>query len=380
MQTELSKSSDVLNTSDSASARTVRPTLIFPAGMPRSLDYLEKCLREGQPVVGSSSLAYDVSKERYPSWAFLPYITEPGFKDALSTVLKECNIGGIYSPNPVAWNHLKRVLKDLAPDVILVNDSPVSDELSGYRAATANARKTLSRTLPLASSVTQKPALSELEISTIFRHGNVISGMCDDEKISALCDIARHSVKGDVVEIGSWWGKSAFVLARLARCYEIGKTLCVDPWASEHLVQNDEGGLVDSGIAQYDCDEALLVFEMNLLPYCVNDINYLRMPSVRGAAHYGQHKQAISPSFGTTDYTGKISILHIDGNHAYDAAKADAEAWSPYVVAGGWIIIDDYVWPYGDGPKRVGDEYLAQNLDRISCAFVMGTALFMQLR
>lgn len=358
----------------------IKPTLIFPAGMPRSLDYLEKCKREGQPVIGSSSLAYDVSKEKYPAWTYLPYITEPGFNEALRATILALDIGGIYSPNPVAWNYFNRVLKDINPDIVLVNDSPVNDELSGYRAAVSHARQVLEQPLPLASSLTAKASVSQLEIATLFRHGNVISGMCDDEKISALCEVARYSTQGDVVEIGSWWGKSAFILARLARCYGIGKTLCVDPWSSDHLVQNDEGGLVDSGIAQYDCDEALRVFEMNLLPYSANDINYLRMPSTVGAKHYGEHKNATTESFGSTDYCGKISILHIDGNHAYEAAKADIEAWAGYVVAGGWIVIDDYVWPYGDGPKRAGDEYLTENQSRISSAFVMGTALFLQLK
>ena len=362
-----------------AQTTAIKPTLIFPAGMPRSLDYLEKCKREGQPVIGSSSLAYDVSKEKYPAWSYLPYITEPDFNDALKQAITDHDIGGIYSPNPVAWNYLKRMLKDINPDVALVNDSPVNDELSGYRAAVKHAKNTLHHAIPIASSVEPKASVSELELAVISRHGNVISGMCDDEKIAALCEIAKYSVSGDVVEIGSWWGKSAFVLVRLSQCYGIGKTLCVDPWEADHLVQNDEGGLVDSGIAQYDCDEALRVFEMNLLPYSKNDINYLRMPSTKGAKHYGAEKNATTDSFGSTDYSGKIAVLHIDGNHSYEAAKADVEAWTGYVVAGGWIVIDDYVWPYGDGPKRAGDEYLAENQDRISSAFVMGTALFLQL-
>ena len=356
-----------------------KPTLIFPAGMPRSLDYLAKCMRQGQPVIGSSSLAYDVSREKYPAWSYLPYITEPEFNDALRAIILEFNIGDIYSPNPVAWNYLRRVLKDINPDIALVNDSPVNDELSGYRAASGHARHVLEQPLPLASCLAAKSSISELEIATLFRHGNVISGMCDDEKISALCEIARYSTVGDVVEIGSWWGKSAFILSRLARCYGIGKTLCIDPWSSEHLIQNDEGGLVDSGIAQYDCDEALRVFEMNLLPYNANDINYLRMPSTAGAKHYREHKKATTDSFGTTDYCGQIAILHIDGNHGYEAAKADVRAWTDYVVAGGWIVIDDYIWPYGNGPQRAGDEYLLENRARISSAFVMGSALFLQL-
>ncbi|MDY7537141.1 class I SAM-dependent methyltransferase [Undibacterium sp. RTI2.1] len=357
----------------------LKPILIFPAGMPRSLDFLEKCQREGQPVIGSSSLAYDVSKDKYAAWTFLPYITEPDFNDALKLAIVSLGIGGIFSPNPVAWNYLKRELKGINPDVQMVNDSPVNDELSGYRVASARAKKVIDSPLFVASDIASKPLISALEIATIFRHGNVISGMCDDEKISALCEIARFSVAGDVVEIGSWWGKSAFVLARLAHCYQIGKTLCVDPWSSAHLVQNDEGGLVDSGIAQYDCDEALRVFEMNLLPYNANNINYLRMPSTEGATHYVKTKNATTESFGSTDYAGQIAILHIDGNHSYEAAKADVDAWTGFVVSGGWIVIDDYVWPYGDGPKKAGDEYLLQNYHRISSAFVMGTALFMQV-
>lgn len=357
----------------------IKSTLIFPAGMPRSLDYLEKCKREGTPVIGSSSLAYDVSKEQYPAWSHLPFITEPTFNEALKKAIEEHNIGGIYSPNPVAWNYLNKTLKDINPEVKLVNDSPVNDDLIPFRIAQKRALQVTQSPIYVASSVPAKGILSHIELATLFKHANMIYGMCDDEKISALCEIAQFSVQGDVVEIGSWVGKSAFVLARLARSYHIGNTLCVDPWSSEHLVQNDKGGLVDSGIEQYDLDETLRVFEMNLLPYSKGDINYLRMPSIDGCHHYQTHKNATNSTFGSTDYSGKIAILHIDGNHKYEAAKADIEAWTPHVTAGGWVIIDDYVWPYGDGPQRAGDEYLAANFKNVSSAFVMGTALFIQL-
>ena len=355
-----------------------KPILIFPAGMPRSLDYLERCKRDGQTVIGSSSLAYDVSKEKYPAWAYLPYVNDPAFNTALGELIAERGIGGVYTPNPVVWSYLNDVLAMIAPTVKLVNASPVHDEMSGYRAATAHAAKVLANPLPVASSVSPKASLPPLQLAALFRHGNVIPGMCDDEKIGALCEIARHSPAGDVVEIGSAWGKSAFILARLARLYGIGNTLCVDPWQSDYLVQNDDGGLVDSCINHYDYDEALRVFEMNLLPYSTGDINYLRLPSTEAAKQYGAERVVRSESFGQTAYCGQIALLHIDGNHSYEAAKADIEAWSAYVAPGGWIIIDDYVWPYGDGPQRVGDEFLASQRHRIASAFVMGTALFLQ--
>lgn len=355
------------------------PILIFPGGMPRSLEFLQSCLRNGIPVIGASSLDYDVSREKYPSWLLLPYITQPEFDNRLKQAVVEFNIRGIYTPNPVVWSYFNRKLKELAPGVALVNESPVNAELSGYRAARAWARSQLELPLLVASALPAKAHMSEVELASLFRHVELIPGMCDHEKTYALYEIARHSIAGDVVEIGSWWGKSAFILARLARFYRIGNLLCVDPWSSEHLVQHDEHGLVDVEAARLDADEALEVFEMNLLPYSADHVNYLRMPSTDGASFYSQHLSATSQSFGTTEYRGKISILHIDGNHSYAAAKADIASWSSFVVGGGWIIVDDYIWPYGDGPRRAGDEFLAENRNDIAVAFVMGTALFIQL-
>ena len=356
-----------------------RPILIFPGGMPRSLEYLQKCLRDEQAVIGASSLEHDVARDKYPAWLHLPYITRPEFNASLKQAILEFNIGGVYSPNPVVWNYLHRVLKELVPSVPLINGSPVDAELGGFRSAGEHARALLQYPLPLASNTSVKPPLPEIELAALFRHADVIPGMCDHEKLCALYEIARHCPPGDVVEIGSWWGKSAFVLSRLAYCYGVGKLLCVDPWSNEHLVQQDKQGLVDSGSAQVDAEEALRVFEMNLLPYNVNHVNYLRMPSTDGAKHYRVHLDVTTAAFGTTRYCGRIAILHIDGNHSYAAAKADIAAWSGFVAAGGWIVVDDYVWPYGDGPQRAGDEFMAGNLEQIDVAFVMGSALFIQL-
>jgi hypothetical protein len=45
---------------------SAKPTLIFPAGMPGALDFLERALAEGQSVVGASSLPYDPAQKHYP--------------------------------------------------------------------------------------------------------------------------------------------------------------------------------------------------------------------------------------------------------------------------------------------------------------------------
>lgn len=354
-----------------------KPVLIFPAGVPRALDYLQKCLREGRDVIGASSLGYDPSQEKYSAWVHLPYVTDTAFDEALKQAVIEFDIGEIYTPNIAVWNHLNQNLKELIPGLALANTSPVDEVLSGYRAALTKARNLMTNQLSLTSDIQPRHPLSEIEVAALARYADIIPGMCDDDKFRALFNIARYAVNGDIVEIGSWWGKSAFILAWLSRCFEIGNLLCVDPWSNEHLIQNEK--IVDSGSAQVDADEALTVFQIGLLPFNSNHINYLRMTSIEAAAYYENSRSVSTEAFGHIEYSGQISILHIDGNHAYEAAKADVESWEKFVVNGGWIIIDDYIWPFGDGPKRVGDEFLERNRSRVSTAFVMGTALFIQL-
>ena len=172
--------------SDKKESNGKKSILIFPGGMPRSIEYLQKCLREGQAVIGASSLAFDVSREKYPAWFSLPFVSQPAFDEALKQALLEFNIAGIYSPNPVVWDYLNRVLKELAPGVTLVNDSPVNVELSGYRAARGHADSLLDRPLPLASNVAATPTISAIELAALFRHADIIPGMCDYEKFCVL--------------------------------------------------------------------------------------------------------------------------------------------------------------------------------------------------
>lgn len=353
--------------------------LIFPAGSPRALDFLAKCIREERSVIGASSLAHDPVREEYPQWLSLPYVTHHDFDEALTQALRDLDIGSIYTPHPVVWDYLSRALERIAPDVALVNSSPMNAEVESYRAAKLLSRGLLGKPLPLAATQLPKPDLTELQVSSLYRHAETIPGMCDHEKLRALYEIARYCPSGDLVEVGSWWGKSAFILLRLSQCFGIGNLLCVDPWSDEHLVQNDTNGLVDAAAAQFSAEEAFNVFKMNLLPYSAGDINFLRMPSAIGALTYRSNAEITTPAFATTHYRREIALLHIDGNHSYDNVNTDVTAWSDMVMEGGWIIVDDYTWPFGDGPQRVGDAFLIAHKERISTAFVMGGALFVQL-
>jgi hypothetical protein len=180
-----------------------RRILIFPAGMPRSLAFLDRALAEGQSVVGSSSLGHDPARERYPMWVHLPYVGVPGFDESLRQAVADFDIGGIYTPNPVVWDYLHRCMQVSFPGVTLVNGSPVDSEMAPYHTALEFGRSVLAQPLELTGSGPSCPSVSALEIAALFHHAETIPGMCDHEKIRALCEIFRSTPAGDIVEIGA---------------------------------------------------------------------------------------------------------------------------------------------------------------------------------
>lgn len=356
-------------------------TLIFPGGMPLALSFLQECLREKRNVIGAYSLTPDPVQAQYPTWLSLPYLGDEQFDNALSEAITAHSIDTIYTPHAVVWSYLNQTLPRIAPQVQLVNECPQDSTLNGYRTAKQLIlQQSQKPPLQLVTEHARKPDLNEMERISLFYHAQAIPGMCDYEKMHALYEIARCCPSGDLVEIGSWWGKSAFILLRLSQCFGIGNLLCVDPWSDAHLIQNDKNGLVDKVSAQYSAEEAFEVFQINLQPYSKGDINYLRLPSTEGARRYQEQPKIESRTFGITPMQGKIALLHIDGNHSYENAKADIAAWTGLVMPGGWVIIDDYTWPFGDGPQRAADEYTAANRKEICNQFTTGGALFIQLK
>lgn len=352
--------------------------LIFPAGMPRSVEFQRRCEQAGTQTIGASSLLHDPSRQLYAEWSYLPYVVDPGFPSALTALIRDRSITGIFTPNLVVWDQLAALLPTLPTQVSLVNTSPAAAEVAPYLEVRRRADEALALPLDLAAATTARARADGIALAAIYRMVDNVPGMCDHDKMAALCEVARHMPTGDIVEIGSWWGKSAVLLQQLSQHYDLGSVLCVDPWSDEHLLQRD-ATLVDRTAQHISADQAFEVFELNLLPIARGRLNYLRMTSVAAAAHYRDHRHVGNPRFGGTDYAGRLALLHIDGNHDYAAVMTDIDQWQTWLGAGSWVVFDDYVWPYGDGPRRVADLFCAQNLPRMACAFVMGSALFVQL-
>ena len=351
-------------------------TLIFPAGMTEGLTYRDRAEAEGRRVVGASSVANDPARALYPLWELLPYVNDPGFDAALKAVLKRQDVSEVHTPHFVVWKYLSEHLARLAPGVRLRGELLPEDHERASRAL--RLRVAAVEPGPFAALRADRPALTLLERAGLVRLVSSIPGMCGEDKMHSVIEVMRRAPPGDVVEIGSWWGRSAALFAWLSQHYELGKLLCVDPWLSETTPQGDT--LLDSVSIKLDTEEALRMFEINMAPLANGRLNYIRARSIDGAALYKANFSATTGAFGTTRYEGRIAVLHIDGNHAYDEVVQDEAAWTPLVVPGGWIIFDDYVWAFGDGPKRVGDAFVARESSRVEASFVAGPSLFVKLK
>jgi hypothetical protein len=351
--------------------------LIFPAGQPGAEQGRVQALAEGRRVIGASSLASDPVRGDYDTWEWLPYVSDPAFTASLAALVRKHDIGVIHAPHYVVWRHLNERLDEIAHGVQLRGGTTMIDHEKAYRAL-HDRIAALDRAPFYAPALPLKPDLSDIVRASLFRQVETISGMSSEEKLLALVDILRCAPAGDIVEVGSWWGKSAAMFVMLAHRYKAGPVLCVDPWASDALPQGDE--ILDAASATADMDEAFRIFQINLAPLAQGRLNYIRAPSAGGAAQYGPGLEVRTETFGAVRYSGRIAVLHIDGNHALKHADEDMRLWTPHVAPGGWIIFDDYFWVFGDGPKQVGDAFLEREAERIQFSFVAGKALFVQLR
>jgi SAM-dependent methyltransferase len=146
-----------------------------------------------------------------------------------------------------------------------------------------------------------------------------VEGWMTDDQARRLWDAARAVPPGGrIVEIGSYRGRSAIVLARAAA--PGSEVVAIDPHAG-----NDRGPQEIEGYAsEAESDHA--AFLGNLEGAGVRDrVRHVRLPSER--AH--------------PEVTGDIALLYVDGAHRYGPARNDIRDWGARVAPGGTLLIHD---------------------------------------
>jgi predicted O-methyltransferase YrrM len=146
-----------------------------------------------------------------------------------------------------------------------------------------------------------------------------VVGWMSPDQAQRLYDAAARTTAGQqIVEIGSFRGRSTIVLASAAA--DGVDVVAIDPHAG-----NDRGPQEIEGFAAEAADDHQ-VFLSNLAAAGVGDrIRHVRAFS--DAAHDHVH--------------GTIDVLYIDGAHRFRPARADIRDWGARVSPGGTMLIHD---------------------------------------
>jgi hypothetical protein len=195
-----------------------------------------------------------------------------------------------------------------------------------------------------------KPPLSAVERAGLIRLASSVPGTCCEEEMVAFIEAMRHAPAGDVVELGSGYGRTAALLVWLACRHEVGAVLCLDNWSAS----------------------ALADFEVDLAPLAAGRLNYVNAGTP--ARDYAANMMISTKTFGVTRYDGRIALLHMC------AADPDCGFWISKVAPAGWIVFGPDQSASRGRAKPLAESFVEANSARISSTFRAGDSLFVQLK
>jgi hypothetical protein len=127
------------------------------------------------------------------------------------------------------------------------------------------------------------------------------------------------------VEVGSWLGRSAaYMGVEIENSGKDIEFICIDPWI--------DGGpdLRDTIYAKQLGGQSPFELFTHNTATIAHRIKPLRMTSVQGATRFSDKS---------------VDFIMLDGDHSYEAVKADIAAWRSKMKDGGTMSGDDFTWP-----------------------------------
>jgi hypothetical protein len=154
-----------------------------------------------------------------------------------------------------------------------------------------------------------------------------IKGFLDDDEAERLFSLAHAASKiGPCLEIGSYCGKSAIYLG--TACKENKSVL----FSLDHHTGSEE---------QQPGQE---YFDPDLLDKETGKIDTLHL--FRKTIADFELENAVIPVIGRSEIVGRIwqtplSLIFIDGSHAYESVLNDYKIWSKHLIIGGYLLFHD---------------------------------------
>lgn len=189
--------------------------------------------------------------------------------------------------------------------------------------------------------------------------------------LSTLAYATAH-LDGDLVEVGTWCGRSALALAVAARDTH-GLVHCIDLFPNrDDWHENRDGSfsfeVTIDGRRHGGCQQQTVwrePFEQALLPV------YAQHPNLLDAMRANLRRAGLDPFVrahrGTAETFAasapadlRCRLIFIDGDHSEAAVTRDLAALTPFLVPGGWVCFDDAFTVY-DGVNRAIERHILQN-------------------
>lgn len=200
----------------------------------------------------------------------------------------------------------------------------------------------LGRSLPGGSQLSDQEVFNRIES---FR---TIGGWLSPREAATLFRVAvsLDAIAPVVCEIGSWRGKSSYVLAKaLQDRPDAGSLVCIDPFdgsgdeSSRRVYQKEIAAMKDD-------PEGL--FWSNLRSRGVHQV--VRLLRGRSTEVLEQAPR-------------RIDMLFIDGDHSYSAVRHDFDTYSPRIPTGGVIAFHDVGSTKFTGPRQVVESCVVPSPD-----------------
>lgn len=351
--------------------------LVFPLNVDSNLDFIKAAKQLGFKIIGASSVNLRKMFDCFDSYEYLPYITDSDFERCFYGVLNRYNITHIFSAHDGVWAYFD----SLPIRSILCNPSPFRASLDKAAISAGWAKQAADQFFiedVISDNCIVNNKISTHQYAWLHKLFLSIPGQTDEDKLYILSEIMRVALSGDIVEIGVLYGKSALSIAALSAFYNIGSVICVDPWCNESATDQGESAKVLT-VNNYALDLEAVYTSFATEAVGHSNVGYIRKSSAHAVNYYIKASRVgflSSRYLNDIPIKGEISILHIDGNHSYENVKKDIQLWFPYVISGGWVLLDDYVWVFGDGPKVAGDELIRSSM--IDLSFVSGDTLYLR--
>ena len=149
---------------------------------------------------------------------------------------------------------------------------------------------------------------------------NEVEGWLLEEEGNLLEKLAKDNKNGNIVEIGSWKGRSTIRLAKGTIAGKKNIIFAIDP----HTGSPEHIDALGEQINTYP------EFEQNIKNAGVE--NYI-VPVVQTSEE------------AALTFNAPIGLIFIDGDHTYEMVKKDFEMWNSKVLPGGIIAFHDNHWP-----------------------------------